>query len=260
MKLAELKQSSARHILLYGSPKSGKTTAYGQLAKKFDLHVFDMEDSTKTLMSLPPALMERINVTRIPDTSENSLAFQTMMKLFKAKKGKICHAHGKYACSDKECATAFDDIDFRTFTDLKRYIVVMESYSQLVESTMNFIMSKAIAAGDWDAKAGWDEYGKQGRVLDFFGNFIQTCPFNIIVVSHETMVKLPDGSEKLVPIGGTSNASKTFAKFFDDVVYCQIKNGKHRMISSTTGVNGILAGSRTNKVISESGGLLELFE
>ena len=43
----------------------------------------------------------------------------------------------------------------------------------------------------------------------------------------ETMVEMEDKEKKIVPIGGTSNASKVFAKYFDDVVYLELVNKQH---------------------------------
>jgi hypothetical protein len=73
---------------------------------------------------------------------------------------------------------------------------------------------------------------------------------------------MEDGKKKLVPIGGTSNFSKTFAKYFDDVCYLEIVNKKHRAASATTYSGSIVMGSRTGKELEkmETPNLLELFK
>jgi hypothetical protein len=73
---------------------------------------------------------------------------------------------------------------------------------------------------------------------------------------------MEDGKKKLVPIAGTSQFSKTFAKFFDVVVYTEVVNKKHRAASSTTYSGSIVLGSRAGKVLEtlDPPSLLPLFE
>jgi hypothetical protein len=74
------------------------------------------------------------------------------------------------------------------------------------------------------------------------------------------MVEMEDGTKKIVPIGGTSNASKVFAKYFDDVIYCEIVNKTHRLVSSSTAKANVLAGSRSGKDLKPGDSLLNLFD
>jgi hypothetical protein len=262
MKLTEYKTQSARHILVYGPPKSGKTAAIGKLAEKYKLWYFDLEDSVKTLLNpelCNPAWLPNIELFRIPDKQTYPMGIETMLKVLKGGKSTICHTHGKVSCPICKDPALLSTIDINELS-VDKDIVVIESYSQLAESAMNYIMRDAIAKDNFDAKAGWDEYGKQGRILERIGSTIQVAPFNIVVVSHEMMVEMEDGTKKIVPIGGTSNVSKVFAKYFDDVVYCEIMNRAHRLISSTTAKANVLAGSRTGKELKPGDTLLKLFE
>jgi len=260
MKLTEYAPQTARHILVYGPPKSGKTAAIGKLAEKYKLWYFDLEDSVKTLLNpqlCDPAWLPNIELFRIPDKQTYPMGIETMLKVLKGGKSTVCSVHGKVSCPI--CKTGLTTIDINELS-VDKDIVVIESYSQLAESAMNYIMRDAIAKDNFDAKAGWDEYGKQGRILERIGSTIQVAPFNIVVVSHEMMVEMEDGTKKIVPIGGTSNVSKVFAKYFDDVVYCEIQNRAHRLISSTVAKANVLAGSRTGKELKPGDTLLKLFE
>ena len=60
------------------------------------------------------------------------------------------------------------------------------------------------------------------------------------------MVEMEDKKMKIVPVAGSSNFSKTFAKYFDSVVYCELVNKNHRFGSSTGYGMNILSGSRNN--------------
>lgn len=252
-----------RHILVYGPPKSGKTVAVGRLAEKLRLKVVDLEDSIKSLANpevFKPEWANNVEVFSIPDKQTYPMGIETILKILKGTKTDVCHLHGKASCPQPACKQpgAFSSIDLSAFT--QDDVLVIESYSQLAESAMNYIMRDAIAKDNFDAKAGWDEYGKQGRILERIGSTIQVAPYNVIVTSHELMIEMEDGTKKIVPIGGTSNASKVFAKYFDDVVYCEVVNKKHRLISSTTAKPNVLAGSRAGKVLGPEDTLLTLFD
>lgn len=264
MKLSQYKAQSARHVLIYGPPKSGKTAAIGKLASKYKLWYFDLEDSIKTLLNpemFPPELLDNVELFHIPDKQSYPMGIETILKVIKGGVHTICHIHGKVSCP--VCIRTADAI--QTVIDISALtvdsdIMVIESYSQLAESAMNYIMRLAIAKDDFDAKAGWDEYGKQGRILERIGSTIQIAPWNLVVSSHETLVEMEDGSKKIVPIGGTSNASKVFGKYFDDIVYCEIVNKSHKLISSSTAKANVLAGSRSGKDLKPGDTLLKLFE
>ena len=258
-----------QHILVYGPPKiGGKTVAVGKLAERFKLNWFDLEDGIKSLRNpevLDPKYLDNINLFRIPDKQTYPMAIETMLKVLKGSKlpVKVCHDHGKVSCPvcSKDPSAIISEIvldDDNPRTDSE--VLVIDSYSQLAESAMNYIMKDSIAKDNFDAKAGWDEYGKQGRILERIGSTIQVSPHNIVVISHELMVDMEDGSKRIVPIGGTSNVSKVFAKYFDHVVYCNQMNKSHRVYSSTTSIGNVLAGSRGGKDLKAGDTLLKLFE
>ena len=96
-----------------------------------------------------------------------------------------------------------------------------------------------------DYKLTYDDWGNLGKLMDTFLSHVQQAPFNIICISHETEVEMEDGKNKLVPTAGTRNFSRNTAKYFDEVIYCEVKNKKHIAASSSTYSNNILTGSRT---------------
>lgn len=264
MKLQHYQASAARKILIYGAPKTGKTDAVGQLAATKKLWWFDLEDGIKTLLHSPRMKQDwfnNIELFSIPDTQIFPIAIQTLLKVIKGGKQEICHAHGVSGCP--KCRTLTDgntSIDVTGFTN--EDVLVIDSGSQLALSAMNYITQKQIVADNHDYKPDWDDYAKQGRVLDRIFSILQQAPFNVIVISHEQLVEMEDGKKKLVPIGGTSNFSKTFAKYFDDVCYLEMVNKKHKIASSTTYSSSIVLGSRTGKELEkmETPNLLELFK
>jgi len=264
MKLQHYKPSAARKILVYGPPKTGKTDLVGQLASIKKLWWFDFEDGIKTLLSSPrmkPEWFDNIELFRIPDTQVFPVAIETMLHVIKGGSKSICHAHGQVACA--RCkglgAEGSTSIDVGTFTN--EDVLVLDSGSQLSASAMNYIQRALILKDNYDVKPDWDDYAKQGRILDRIFSILQQAPFHVVVITHENLVEMEDGKKKLVPIAGTSQFSKTFAKYFDDVVYTDIVNKKHKAASSTTYSGSIVLGSRTGKELEkqETPSLLELF-
>lgn len=264
MKLDTYIPSVARKILVYGAPKTGKTDLVGQLAATHKLWWFDLEDGIKTLLSSPRVKKEHlknIELFKLPDTQTFPVAIETLLRVIKGGSNKICHAHGVVNCV--KCKLLPEDqhsvIDVGTFgiTD----ILVIDSGSQLSASAMNYIQRELIAKDNYDKKPDWDDYSKQGRILDRIFSILQQAPFNVVTISHELLVEMEDGKKKLVPIGGTSQFSKTFAKYFDDVIYCEVVNKKHKAASSTTYSGNIVLGSRTGKELekAETPSLLPLF-
>lgn len=265
MNLDEYSPSAVRKILVYGPPKSGKTALVGKLAARKKLWWFDGEDGVKTLLNpqmLDPRHRANVNVFRIPDTQHFPVFISTILRVLKGGEQKICHKHGVAACPScaKDPLAQHSVINVDTFGPDD--VLVLDSVSQLAASCMHFICSAAIKAGKDDYKPDWEDYRKQGFLLDRVFSILQAAPYHVVCISHEQLVEMEDGRKKLVPIGGTSNFSKTFAKYFDDVAYCDKVNNKHVAYSSSTYSNNIITGSRAGVAIEQKPelGLLALFD
>lgn len=251
-----------QHILLYGPPKSGKTAAWGKLAQRFKLRVFDLESSVKTLRNpkfFDPAWMDNVELISIPDTQLFPMGIETILKVIKYGHIKICYKHGKQNCP--QCKEGFTEFDMDPYNpDTHHIIYVLDSYTQLVNSALNYIMRDSVKKDDFDAKPGWDEWGKLRRIMERIDSTIQVSPFNWVVTSHDMMVEMEDKSKKVVPVGGTENASRVFGRYWDEIVYCEISGNKHKLTSTTTGKVGVLAGSRTGVELGPEDTLLKFFE
>lgn len=265
MKLTDYQQSMARKILVYGAPKTGKTDFVGQLAATKKLWWFDLEDGIKTLVHSPritPAMRDNIELFHIPDTQIMPIAARTMLKVIKGQAGTVCENHGAWNCPVcKAQGAPVVTIDLSSFTN--NDVLVIDSVSQLASSAMNDIQKDVISKDKFDQKPDWDDYANQGRIMDRIFSIMQQAPFNVVTISHEQLVEMEDGKKKIVPIGGTSQFSKTFAKYFDDVVYCEKVNGNHKFASGSKYSNSIVLGSRSGKELESkesSGTILELFK
>lgn len=239
--LSSKQQTKIKHVMLFGPPKSGKTLRAGNLAKFKKLIWFDLENGFGTLFQLAPELQDRIELIHIPDNRAMPMAIETLLKVMKGLKVVICEEHGKVACplctkdSKPSTTVELNSLDSDT-------CVVVDSSTQLVNSAIaNICKGKPE-----DYKLEFDDWNKLGVLMDTFFSYVQSAKYNCIVISHEAEVKMVDKSAKLVPVGGTSNFNRNVAKYFDEVIYTRVVNGKHVLASSTATDNNILTGSRAN--------------
>lgn len=244
MKLSQKKANKAHHVLLFGPPKSGKTELAGQTSKEFNLIWFDLENGVDTLLKLPIEQQDRIEVISLPDTRSYPIAIETMLKVIKGGPVDICEEHGKVSCAVcKKNGGAFTSLNLNELGP--DTIVVVDSLTQLTNSAIANITKNQPD----DYKLNYDDWGNLGKLMDTFLSHVQQAPFNIICISHETETEMEDGKMKLVPTAGTRNFSRNTAKYFDEVDYCEVKNRKHIVGSSTTYNGNILTGSRSGTVL-----------
>jgi adenosyl cobinamide kinase/adenosyl cobinamide phosphate guanylyltransferase len=244
MKLSARTATKSHRVLLFGPPKSGKTQLAGQLATEYKLIYFDLENGIDTLFKLPQESQDRVEVIALPDTRSFPIAIETMLKTIKGGPVEICEAHGKISCalckkdSKPITALALNSLDLDT-------VVIVDSLTQLTNSAIAHITK----GQPDDYKLEYNDWANLGKLMDMFLSHVQQAPFNIVCISHETEVEMEDGKNKLVPTAGTRNFSRNTAKYFDEVIYCEVKNRKHIAASSSTYANNILSGSRTGRIL-----------
>lgn len=244
MKLSQRIASKSHRALIFGPPKSGKTQLAGELSSAFNLIWFDLENGVDTLLKLPESQKERIEVISLPDTRSFPIAIETMLKVIKGGKCEICEKHGKVACAIcKKDSLPFISVDLGSIG--LDTIVVVDSLTQLTNSAIAHITKNQPD----DYKLNYDDWGNLGKLMDTFLSHVQQASFNIVCISHETEVEMEDGKNKLVPTAGTRAFSRNTAKYFDEVVYCEVKNKKHIAASSTLYNGSILTGSRTGNIL-----------
>lgn len=240
MKLLDKAISPVHRVLIYGPPKTGKTELAGRLAEFKNLIWFDLENGYTTLLKFPQEWKERITIVSLPDTRTFPIAIETCLKVIKGGFTHICDQHGKIGCPacTKEGAS-FTDIELSKLDP--DTVVVFDSLTQLTNSAIAHITK----GKPDDYKLDYDDWGNLGKLMDIFLSHIQQASYNVVCISHETEAKLEDGKTKLVPVAGTRSFSRNTAKYFDHVVYAEVKNKRHNFYSSTTSAFNLNTGSRS---------------
>lgn len=249
MKLTQKAISTSHRVLLYGGPKTGKTELAGRLSEKYKLLWIDIENGYSTLTKLPSPWQERIELVAIPDSRVYPIAVETLMKIVKGTEVYICDAHGKVACAvcKKESAADTRICLNEVASDT---IVVFDSLTQFTNSAIAHITKNQPD----DYKLEYSDWGNLAVIVDKFLSQIQVARYNVVCITHESEVEMEDGKKKLVPVCGSSKSSANTAKYFDHVVYCEVRNKKHIAGSSTGYSMNAVTGSRTDVELEKSVG------
>lgn len=246
MKLTDKAPSSTHRVLIFGAPKSGKSQLASTLAAHYNLLWFDLENGYGTLLKLPKEQQERIELISIPDSKTFPIAIETMLKVVTGNEVSICELHGKVSCpictkdGSSTVRVALKELQNDT-------VVVIDSLSQLSNSAIAFITKNQPD----DYKMEFSDWGNLRAIVEKFLSQIQQARYNVVCISHEEEVEMEDGRKKIVPVCGSSKSSRNTAKYFDHVLYTELKNKKHITASSTTYANNILTGSRTDIVMDQ---------
>jgi hypothetical protein len=246
VKLTEKVATTNHKVLVYGAPKTGKTELVGRLAEHYNINLFDCEDGWKTLTKLPTAWQERINIVSVPDSRVYPIAAETWLKIIKGEPGTVCNDHGKWNCPlCKKNGAPITEVHLNATP--RNTINVFDSLTQFTNSCISHI-TKAMPD---DYKLQLDDWGALRVLIDRFLSQVQAARYNVVCITHEEEVGFEDGKKRLVASSGSSNSSRNTAKYFDDVIYCEVKNKKHMFGSSTTFGMNMVTGSRTGVEIEK---------
>lgn len=236
-------------VIVFGPPKSGKTEIVGKLAYSHRLHWFDLENGGRTLAKLPKEIQKNINYYRIVDTPEAPNALETALKVITGNAVTFCAEHGKVACGPcLSSRAAMETVQLNTLNPATD-IVVWDSATQLTSSAINKIAQQFNVKIEQGKKFEFDHWAMLQVYLNKFFQPLQNASWSNVVISHESALKLEDGTDKLVPAGGSENYSRNIARFFGQVIYTQVINCGHKASSATTAQNKVLTGSRTDVVV-----------
>lgn len=238
MKLTQMKASRTHRALIFGRSKSGKTELTSKLALKHKIRYIGLENGHEVFFKLPPEAQERVEIVNIPDTRGYPIAIETCLKMV-AGPVDVCEQHGKVQCMlCKKDGKEFVHVDLAG--DSEDTITIFDSLTQLTNSGIAFITKNKPD----DYRLDWEDWGKLGKLMDTFLSYIQQATYNVVCISHEVEVDMEDGKKLLVPCAGTRNFSCNTAKYFDTVIYSEVKSRKHTFGSSSIYSTVALTGSR----------------
>jgi nucleoside-triphosphatase THEP1 len=253
MDASNISLNHAKKILVYGPPFTGKTELVAKIAEKKRVHWFDLEEGIGSVLTSPrvqKAWLKNINYFKICDTPEEPLAIDVLISMSKGRV-ELCDTHGKLSCRDctiKKASKSTLDMSSITNND----VIVIDSLTQLSNSAMNRAMKEDIAKYNYDASPDWDDYEKQGLVLNKLMSFIQALPCSVVCITHDTIVNPGKPNARTIPLIGTTNFSRNAPRFFDTIAYTSIVNGTFRVTAIANGIGGTLTGCRYNTDWKES--------
>lgn len=258
MNLDDKAKDNTTRIAIHGLSGTGKSTLMSKLASNYFLHWITLENDSDILLKLPREQWKNINLIEIPDSAVFPVGCDTLIKLFRAGTGNICHKHGIFECGicKKKSPEAFSFIDL-TKMNPQKDIVCIDSGSQLSQS----ILAHTTKGQPVDYKPEWDDWGSIRKISEFFASEFQASAYNLVVTFHSIEAELEDGRKKLVPAFGSKDFSSKIAKAFSHVVYTDVKNREHVAYSDSKFSNSVLTKSRTDFCIEslEVPSLIPLF-
>lgn len=246
MKPSSAPKLQAQHVMLFGDPKSGKSTLVAELANHgYKLLWVAFDRGYGVIYKLPQEVYDNnIELIKVTDTTESPTAIATANYIMTGLAVNLCDEHGIKDC--QKCRLkklAFTNV---CVSDLgPEWIIVLDHMSQVADSAVALVTK----GKPEEYKLDYDDWRTQGNWMKKIFTNIQACDHHVICLAHVLEAENDEGKKKLVPEVGTRNFSVNSTKYFDHVVYCRVDNLKHRFGSSTTWMNNILTGSRTDVAI-----------
>lgn len=280
---------SCWNILIWGDPRTGKTRLAATIARVplvKRIWWFDLENGWATLLQMIKTGVlskeegDKFRVIRVQDSPDSPLAFETIGKALGVRREQFfCETHGREiencvknkGCTKESLTTRFC---LTEITDSEEDVIVIDTASQLGDSVTNYVMSgKALGT-----RIELDQYGTIRKTMSSLMQHIQSGKQNVIVCSHVLPVEMVGSSttdifnpmkdgkaetqQRLYPLMGSQPFSVSCGKYFQNIIYTEIRLGAHRAGSDSLFRPNVLTGSRNGWRIEDekSADLSLLFE
>lgn len=235
--------NAPQRILLYSAPKCGKSVAAGMLAQFYKVIFIDIENALSALVNnIPEEYKANIEYIKLNDSQDNPVAVDLLPEILSGKKVRFCSKHSKKVCLDcrKISDATYEEVELGKLGT--ETVVVIDSFTQLTDS----VIGKVTEDLSIEDKLQFDHWGEVARRLMKLCSTLQVAPYHVVATSHEQIVKMPDGKEKLIPTLGSRNTSKAVGRYFDHLIRMEVRNRDFMSYSSQGTQVNALVGSRSN--------------
>lgn len=246
-------------LICFGDAFVGKTSLIAQFARKYKLQWLDTDKGYEAIFkAVPKEFWKNINLIRIKETPEQSVAADTLIKILKAKTPlRISEETGQVNCiQTTKAGGKFMTLEPATWGT--ETILVVDALSSVSDSAMAKYLGTMPADLQFKKKE-FAHYDKQGLLLHAIMTYAKMQNYHVIFITHEEELEMENGLKKLAPKCGTRNFSKHIGKYFSHSIHCSIKNRKHVINSNTIGDLRALAGSRSRVDVKDVDSLLNIF-
>lgn len=248
----DIAKRQAQHVLIYGEPKSGKSTLIAELLDQgFKLLWFSMDNGHDVIGKLPIEAQKRCEIIVLPDTKQFPVAMGTILKAITGEAIQICEYHGQVDCT--YCKKANHSFSSVCLNEIGLdTVVVYDHLTQLtrsVESNIANARTEKNASVDEFTKFEFDQWDRMGKILNKVLGNLQQAQYHLVAAAHVLEAEQEDGKKKLFPLVGTRNFSSTVPGFFDHIVYTHLQSGTHKFGSASTYMASVSTGSRKDIAI-----------
>jgi len=266
MDLASYNKSGPAYskVILYGAPFTGKTTAAAMLAKDRRIQIIDVDRNAGALIhSIPEEYHSNIDIVPMPDSLDNPV-FGLLLEFLTGQRMDYNPLDGKklsvkYRGVVANVQPKLPEIKPPETSD----IIILDSGTSITESLINYVRANRnrsaneekldelqLSERDWGLVSGY--MAKLTKVL-------ASIPYHVILICHELIVTMPDGTTKIAPMLGSRNTSRNMAKDFSAVVHMSIEGTQFKSTSSQRSNSKIVVGSRSNIFMENGRKLIDYF-
>lgn len=215
-------------MLLLGKGKSQKTWWAARCAELgYNVVLLDGDDGAGIVQQISPEGRKRLLICNAVNTDTTPVFAQFCARFFRKEASFVWDEQEKRGAFPGMLNKAHSHIKFQPSLFTRNDVVVLDSWTALVESTLvQFAEENHLDLFD-AKKTEWDGYGWQGRFLAMVLNRMHTLPCHVIFVGHSYVYEKYSGtgknrvlvSQHTQPVSSSGPHGGSLSKQFSDILF-----------------------------------------